>query len=128
MPLNNDIAASFIFRRFFLSVFPAILTYMSVMAYWMNSMIFITHINSCNSSYKMNQFSMILRFPSNKHFMNHVIACVFNALLTLSTLCVTILTFWKTSQLRRNLSNVLISWFNHVLNLESVLLAVHYLI
>ena len=59
-----------------------------------------------------DQFSLILRFPaSNKYFISHIIACVFNALLTLSTLSlnsVTILTFWKSSQLRSKVSNFLI--------------------
>ena len=54
---------------------------------------------------------MILHFPSNKYFINHVIACVFNALLTLMTVSlnsVTILTFWKSSQLRSKVSSFLI--------------------
>ena len=35
-----------------------------------------------------DQFSLILRFhASNKYFINHIIACVFNALISLSTLC-----------------------------------------
>ena len=59
-----------------------------------------------------DQFSLILRFPaSNKYFISHIIACVFNALLTLSTLSlnsVTILTFWKSSQLRSKVSYFLI--------------------
>ena len=59
-----------------------------------------------------DQFSLILRFhASNKYFINHIIACVFNALISLSTVClnsVTILTFWKSSQLRSKVSNFLI--------------------
>ena len=58
-----------------------------------------------------DQFSVILRFPSNKYFINHVIACVFNAFLTLMTVSlnsVTILTFWKSSQLRSKVPNYLI--------------------
>ena len=58
-----------------------------------------------------DNFRLILRFPSNKYFINHVIACVFNVLLTLSTLClnsITILTFWNSSQLRSKVSNFLI--------------------
>ena len=58
-----------------------------------------------------SQFSVILRFSSNKYIINHVIACVFNALLTLMTISlnsVTILTFWKSSQLRSKVPNFLI--------------------
>ena len=58
-----------------------------------------------------DQFKLILRFPSNKYFINHIIACVFNALLIVSTVClnsVTILTFWKSSQLRSKVSYFLI--------------------
>ena len=58
-----------------------------------------------------DQLIVFLLFPSDKYFISHVIACVFNALLTLSTVClnsVTILTFWKSSQLRSKVSNFLI--------------------
>ena len=58
-----------------------------------------------------DQLIVFLLFPSDKYFISHVIACVFNALLTLLTVClnsVTILTFWKSSQLRSKQSNFLI--------------------
>ena len=56
-------------------------------------------------------FSIVIRFPSNNYFVNHVIACAVNALLTVATLflnTVALLTFCKSSQLRNKVSTFLI--------------------
>ena len=58
-----------------------------------------------------NELPVLLDFPSEKYLVNHIVACVVNVILIFTTVtlnALTILTFWKSSQLRQRVCYFLI--------------------
>ena len=57
------------------------------------------------------KFDIVIAFPSTKYFINHVICCVMNAFLSLTTIFLnnlTILAYWKSLQLKKKPSYFLV--------------------
>ena len=60
---------------------------------------------------KNAKFDFVIVFPSTKYFINHVICCVVNALLTFTTIflnTLTLLAYWKSLQLKKKPSYFLV--------------------
>lgn len=67
-------------------------------------------METCFISNKL-EFSQIVSFPSREFYVNHVILCVVNFLLTLSTTFlnfITVFAYWRSSQLQRKISYFLV--------------------
>ena len=57
------------------------------------------------------KIQVVVSFPSEKYYINHVIACVVNAILAIATACLntlTIVVYWKSSKLKEKVSYFLI--------------------
>ena len=58
-----------------------------------------------------DEVKMVVDFPSPNYFVNHVIACVVNAILAIITILlnsITIIAYWKSSELKKKVSYFLI--------------------
>lgn len=60
---------------------------------------------------KENIIVQIVRFPSKNYYVGHIIACAINAILTIVTIflnLITLIVYWKSSQLQKKVSYFLI--------------------